>query len=222
MFTFSYFRKNPGFLAGTFKSAKSTIKRFALLNFDLRHLYPSLPIRLMGCYCTLINYKLHWPICQFIFLKRLCALWAQSLLRLMGPSGPRVLRIDSSLQLLRVVVSPWRAISFIVSVTGLTFVSPLLHDVVRKPPSPGRRWRRQATEDRGVSSFLIFFGPILRASPSSFLGKEPPLRDWLLLSPVLHNVVQESPSTAIAVPLPLTSRGEARYYGIYFCVTSAA
>lgn len=67
MFTFSYFRKNPGFLAGTFKSAKSTIKRFALLNFDFRHLYPSLPIRLMGCYCTLINYKLEPSICQFLF-----------------------------------------------------------------------------------------------------------------------------------------------------------
>ena len=99
MFTFSYFRKNPGFLAGTFKSAKSTIKRFALLNFDLRHLYPSLPIRLMGCYCTLINYKLHWPICQFIFFRGLCALapfGRKRFLRLMGPSGPKVLRFDSA------------------------------------------------------------------------------------------------------------------------------
>ena len=68
MFTFSYFRKNPGFLAGTFKSAKSTIKRFALLNFDLRHLYPSLPIRLMGCCCTLINYKIQTLFCQFHFI----------------------------------------------------------------------------------------------------------------------------------------------------------
>ncbi len=44
MFAFSYFRKNPGFLAGTFKSAKSAIERFALFDFDLRHLYPSLQV----------------------------------------------------------------------------------------------------------------------------------------------------------------------------------
>ena len=92
MFTFSYFRKNPGFLAGTFKSAKSTIKRFALLNFDLRHLYPSLPIRLMGCYCTLINYKLQRPICQFIFYEIEIpgsALWTQKVLKIDGPFGPK-------------------------------------------------------------------------------------------------------------------------------------
>ena len=37
----------------------------------------------------------------------------------------------------------------------------------------------QATEDRSVRSFLNLFGPILRALPGSFLGKEPALRDFL-------------------------------------------
>ena len=32
-------------------------------------------------------------------------------------------------------------------VTSFTFVSPLLHDKVPEPPSSGRGWRRQATED---------------------------------------------------------------------------
>ena len=51
-----------------------------------------------------------------------------------------------------------RAMSFIcrsaASVTGFTFVSPKPHDKVPEPPFPGRGCRRQATEDRGVSSLL--------------------------------------------------------------------
>ena len=31
---------------------------------------------------------------------------------------------------------------YIVSVTGLPFVSPVLHDEEQKPPSTGRGWRR--------------------------------------------------------------------------------
>ena len=50
-------------------------------------------------------------------------------------------------------------------VTGFPLVSPMLHGVVPEPPSPGRGWRRQAPEDRGVSSFLKF-SVFLRASPS--------------------------------------------------------
>ena len=48
-----------------------------------------------------------------------------------GPSGPEGFGIAA-----------FSGDEYIVSVTGLTFVSPMLHDVVRKPPSPGRRWRR--------------------------------------------------------------------------------
>lgn len=46
----------------------------------------------------------------------------------------------------RVVVSPFRAMKYEVSVTGLVFESPVLH--VEQPE----------TEDRGVSSFLNLFG----------------------------------------------------------------
>ena len=41
-----------------------------------------------------------------------------------------------------------------VSVTRFGIVSPVLHDEEPEPPSLGRGWRRQATEDRGVSSLL--------------------------------------------------------------------
>ena len=40
---------------------------------------------------------------------------------------------------------------YIVSVTGLAFVSPVLHDVEQEPPSSGRGWRRQATGDSGLN-----------------------------------------------------------------------
>ena len=54
-------------------------------------------------------------------------------------------------------------------VTRFPLVSPMLHGVVPEPPSPGRGlWRRQAPEDRGVSSFLKF-SVFLRASPSFIL-----------------------------------------------------
>ena len=36
------------------------------------------------------------------------------------------------------------------AVMGFTFVSPVLHDEEPEPPSLGRGWRRQATEDRSV------------------------------------------------------------------------
>ena len=36
-------------------------------------------------------------------------------------------------------------------VTCLPLVSPRVHDVVQKPSSSGRRWRRQATDDSGLS-----------------------------------------------------------------------
>ena len=35
-----------------------------------------------------------------------------------------------------------RAMKYEVSVTGLSFVSPVLHDEEPEPPSIGRRWRR--------------------------------------------------------------------------------
>jgi len=50
-------------------------------------------------------------------------------------------------------------------VTGFPLVSPMLHGVVPEPPSIGRGVAPQATEDRGVSSFLKF-SLFLRASPS--------------------------------------------------------
>ena len=59
----------------------------------------------------------------------------------------------------RVVVSLLRSDEHEDSVTGFTFVSPVLHAGELKPPSLGRGWRRQATEDRGVSSLLIFGVP---------------------------------------------------------------
>ena len=59
----------------------------------------------------------------------------------------------------RVVVSPLRGDEYEDSVTGFTFVSPVLHARELKPPSLGRGWRRQTTEDRGVSSLLIFGVP---------------------------------------------------------------
>ena len=52
----------------------------------------------------------------------------------------------------------------------------------------------QATEDRGVSSFSKKYGPILRAPPSSFLGKEPDVTGFTFVSPVLHDEEPEPPS----------------------------
>jgi hypothetical protein len=48
-----------------------------------------------------------------------------------GPCGPKVLKVlrfDSGLWPLRVVVSPLRGNEYIVSVTGFALVSPVLHD----------------------------------------------------------------------------------------------
>ena len=54
----------------------------------------------------------------------------------------------------------------------LTFVSQVLHSEEQKPPSLGRGWRRRRRRI-GASGLSVF----LKASPSSFLGKEPALRD---------------------------------------------
>ena len=51
----------------------------------------------------------------------------------------------------------------------------------------------QATEDRGVRSLLNLFRPILRASPSSFLRKEP-----LLPKAAALPVGSENQTTALA------------------------
>ena len=49
---------------------------------------------------------------------------------------------------------------YIVSVTGLAFVSPLLHDEEQKPPSLGRGWHRRRRRI-GASILWKKFGPIL-------------------------------------------------------------
>ncbi len=78
-------------------------------------------------------------------------------------------------------------------VTGFTLVSPVLHDEVQKPPSQGRGCRRRRRRI-GASVLYQRFGPILRASPSSFLRKEPYVTGFTLVSPVLHDEVQKPPS----------------------------
>ena len=50
----------------------------------------------------------------------------------------------------RVVVSLLRSDEYEDSVTGFVFVSSVLHAGEMKPPSTGRGWRHQATEDSVV------------------------------------------------------------------------
>ena len=101
-----------------------------------------------------------------------------------------------------------------VSVTGFTLVATILHDEEPKPPSSGRRWRRQATEDRGVSSLLIF-SVFLRASPSSIpvgQAKGKPFYG--------QSEGQLCPTWQSYAGLP-TEEGALRY-GFYLCVSKAA
>ena len=67
------------------------------------------------------------------------------------------------------------------------------------PSNHVRCARRQATEDRGVScikNFLLNFGPILRASPSSFQRKEPNVTYLFFVSPVPQDVEQKRKMTS--------------------------
>ena len=62
-------------------------------------------------------------------------------------------------------------------VTEFTLVSQMLHGEEPEPPSTGRGVAPQATEDRGVRSLLSSSDLSSALSGSSFLGKEPTLRD---------------------------------------------
>ena len=63
-----------------------------------------------------------------------------------------------------------------------------------KAPFPRKGVAPQATKARGVSSFSKKYGPILRAPPSSFLGKEPYVTGFTFVSPVLRDEEPEPPS----------------------------
>ena len=60
------------------------------------------------------------------------------------------------------------------------------------------RRRRRRIGASGLS--LKRFGPILRASPSSFLRKEPYVTGFTFVSPVLHDEEPEPPSTGRGAP----------------------
>lgn len=64
----------------------------------------------------------------------------KNVLKIVRSAGRSVLRFDSGPGPLRVVVSP-NGDEYKVSVTGFTFVSPVLHDGILKPSSFVRTWQ---------------------------------------------------------------------------------
>ena len=73
---------------------------------------------------------------------------------------------------------------------GIGFVSPVVHDEVPEPPSSGRGWRRQATEDRGVTGKRVQrvqkIQRVQRVVDSRFaaMSMKSALRDWFSF----HNI----------------------------------
>ena len=73
--------------------------------------------------------------------KGFCVLWARKVLKIDRPLAGGFLGL-TALWAEGCGIAAFGGDDYIVSATGFTIVSLLLHDEVQKPPSPGRGWRR--------------------------------------------------------------------------------
>ena len=100
--------------------------------------------------------------------------------RAFGPKVLKVLRFDSGFTAEGCGIAAFGGDEYIVSAYGIYLMSPVQHGAEQKPPSIGRG-RRQATEDRGVSSFQNLSDLSSALSGSSFLRKEPYVTGYTFL-----------------------------------------